>query len=106
MKRFVLAAGIFWCAAIGYAHAEEESEEPDPSSLEEQHDASPPDAPAHNALAHRSCGRGPRRVPKPRGAAYRRAQKLSLGTQKAGSHLLGKAPEVRWVRAARGRVPK
>lgn len=48
---------------------------------------------------------GPRRVPKPRGAAYERAKALGLGTLEAAQHLLSRGPKPEWVRAARGKNP-
>lgn len=48
---------------------------------------------------------GPRRVPTPRGASLRRAQRLGLGTRQAATRALHQPPDPRWVEAAawRGR---
>ena len=50
-----------------------------------------------------ACGRGPRRVPTPRGSALVRAKNLGLGTRQAAGHLISKAPKPRWVRVAANR---
>ncbi|MGF1466765.1 MAG: murein hydrolase activator EnvC family protein [Sandaracinaceae bacterium] len=48
---------------------------------------------------------GPRRVPTPRGASKRRAERLGLGDRRAASVLRHHGPEPRWVEAAPGRRP-
>ncbi len=48
-----------------------------------------------------NCGGGKRDVPKPRGSSLRRAEMLELGTHRAASLLLRRAPSKRWQRVAR-----
>jgi murein DD-endopeptidase MepM/ murein hydrolase activator NlpD len=79
----------------GSEHEPDDDSEPDPEVAVQD-----------PARPSRNCGRGPRRVPTPKGAALRRAQRLGLGSHKTGAHLLGKPPESRWVRAASGRRPR
>jgi murein DD-endopeptidase MepM/ murein hydrolase activator NlpD len=45
---------------------------------------------------------GPRRVPEPYGQAANVAEELGLGTRKAASQLLSRAPNTEWVEAVEG----
>ncbi len=49
---------------------------------------------------------GPRRVPRARGRALERAETLGLGTRRAATRLLTRAPDPRWVEAVRGPAPE
>ncbi len=51
---------------------------------------------------YRRYSDGPRRVPRPRGAAGERAARLGLGTVQAARQLLGRLPEDAWLAAAPG----
>lgn len=81
---------------------------PLPSRADEP--APPADAPESAALtaavvrdAYARYSDGPRSVPRPRGAALARATQLGLGTRDAATQLLTRAPDQRWIDAARGR---
>jgi len=96
----ILVLDVFTAnAAAQDVNAHEDVIEPsttEPSTTEPSTSKSFAEAPAKN------CGKGPRRVPKPRGSAQKRAKALGLGTRQTATHLLSHVPKPSWVRAASG----